>query len=120
MNHFFLSLAQATDGATSAGAAPAGGFGLMQFLPFIIIIAIFYFLMIRPQQRREKERKQMIEELCAGKRVLFAGGLIGTITEAKKSTFMVQVAPNTHLEIARGAVLRVIADGETPSLDEQR
>ena len=103
----------------AAAAAPKNG-GIMMIAYFAIIIAIFYFMMIRPQQRREKERRKMIDELCAGQRVLFAGGLIGTITEAKASTFIIQVAPNTHIEVARGAVARIIKDGETPSMDEQK
>ncbi len=93
----------------------AGGFA--SFLPIILIFAIFYFILIRPQQRKEKERKQQINELRAGAKILFAGGLIGKITEVKESTFMVEIAPNTIIEIARGAVLRTIKDGETPSVE---
>ncbi len=103
----------------AAPAAPKGG-SMMMIAYFAVIIAIFYFMMIRPQQRREKERRAMIEQLVAGQRVLFAGGLIGTITEAKASTFMIQIAPNTHVEVARAAVVRVIRDGETPVLDDQK
>jgi preprotein translocase subunit YajC len=93
------------------------GGGFTAFLPIIIIFAIFYFILIRPQQRKEKERKQQINELRAGAKILFAGGLIGTIAEVKESTFMVEIAPNTIIEIARGAVLRTIKDGETPSVE---
>lgn len=96
-------------------AQSAGGFA--SFLPIIIIFAIFYFILIRPQQRKEKERKQQINELRAGAKILFAGGLIGTIAEVKESTFMVEIAPNTVIEIARGAVLRTIKEGEAPSVE---
>ena len=101
--------------AAQPPAQPGGGFA--SFLPIIIIFAIFYFILIRPQQRKEKERKQQINELRAGAKILFAGGLIGTIAEVKESTFMVEIAPNTIIEIARGAVLRTIKDGETPSVE---
>ena len=104
-------------------AAPAPGQGpggLVSFLPFILIIAIFYFMMIRPQQRKEKERKKQIEELRAGARILFAGGLIGRITEARESTFKVEVADGVEIEIARGAVIRPLKDGEAVSVDETR
>ncbi|MGI6495221.1 MAG: preprotein translocase subunit YajC [Kiritimatiellia bacterium] len=119
MNPMFLILPLADAAASPAAGQPAGN-PLVTFLPFVIIIAIFYFMMIRPQNRREKERRKMIEELRAGQRVLFAGGLIGTIAEAKKATFMIQIAPHTNVEVARGAVTRVIQEGETPSLDEPR
>ena len=100
-------------------AAPAQG-GLGMFLPFILIIAIFYFMMIRPQQRKEKERKKQIEELRAGARILFAGGLIGRITEARETTFKVEVANGVEIEIARGAVIRPLKDGEAVSVDDAR
>ncbi len=112
---YFLSttlLAQA-----QAPVGPGGGLGMM--LPFVLIIAIFYFMFIRPQSRKEKERKKQIESLRAGARILFGGGLIGTITEAKESTFMVEIAPDVNVEIARGAVLKVLAEGEKASLDER-
>ena len=102
-------------------AAPAQGQGgLGMLLPFVLIIAIFYFMMIRPQQRREKERKKQIEELRAGARILFAGGLIGRITEARESTFKVEVADGVEIEIARGAVIRPLKDGEAVSVDDAR
>lgn len=72
--------------------------------PFILLFGIFYFLMIRPQQRKEKERQKMIAELRAGRRVSFAGGLIGTIVEAKEETFVIEICPGTTVEVARGAV----------------
>lgn len=93
------------------------GGGLEAFLPIILIFAIFYFILIRPQQRKEKERKKQINELRAGAKILFAGGLIGKIAEVKESTFMVEIAPNTIIEIARGAVLRTISEGEIPSIE---
>ena len=105
--------------AQQAAPAPGQG-GLGMFLPFILIIAIFYFMMIRPQQRREKERKKQIEELRAGARILFAGGLIGRITEARESTFKVEVADGVEIEIARGAVIRPLKDGEAVSVDDAR
>ena len=99
--------------------APAPG-GFVSFLPFILIIAIFYFMMIRPQQRKEKERKKQIEELRAGARILFAGGIIGRIVEARETTFKVEVADGVAIEIARGAVIRPLKDGEAVSVDDAR
>ncbi|MGI5867946.1 MAG: preprotein translocase subunit YajC [Kiritimatiellia bacterium] len=121
----FLAQAPAQTAATTAqpaapGAAPtdapapAGG-GFTGLLPFILIFAIFYFIMIRPAQRKEKERKQQISELRAGTKILFAGGFIGTIVEVKDATFRVEVADDVVVEIARGAVQRALKDDETPA-----
>ena len=98
-----------------AGAPPAqqgGGFGM--FVPMLLIFAIFYFMMIRPQQRKEKERRQMIQELRAGAKVVFAGGFIGTIVEAKEKTFKIEIAGDVVVEVARAAVQGLAAD-ETPA-----
>lgn len=95
----------------AAPAAPqAGGFGMM--VPMLLILAIFYFMMIRPQQRKEKERRKMIEELRAGAKIVFAGGLMGTIQEATEKTFKVEICPGTTVEIARGCVSGVVSAEE--------
>ncbi len=107
------------DAAAPAAAQPQSG-GMGMLVPMLLIFAIFYFMMIRPQQRKEKERKKEIEALRAGARILFAGGLIGTIVEAKESTFRVEISDGVVIEIARGAVLRTLKDGEVASLDDAR
>ena len=92
-------------------AAPAqqpGGMGML--VPMLLIFAIFYFMMIRPQQRKEKERRKMIDNLRAGAKVVFAGGLMGTITEAAEKTFKVEIAPGTVIEIARESVSGVVPE----------
>ena len=73
---FFISSAWAQ-------AAPAGQQGgLMSFLPLILIFAVFYFLLIRPQSKRAKEHRQMVSELAAGSEVITSGGLLGKVVEA--------------------------------------
>jgi preprotein translocase subunit YajC len=101
------------DAAPAAPAAPAattqqpgGGMGMM--VPMLLILAIFYFMMIRPQQRKEKERRKMIEELRAGAKIVFAGGLMGTIQEATEKTFKVELCPGVSVEIARSCVSGVV------------
>ena len=84
--------------------------GLGMFVPMLIIFALFYFLMIKPQQRKEKERRKMISELRAGSRVLFAGGLLGTIVEAKERTFKIEIAGDVVIEVARNAVQGLAAE----------
>ena len=103
------------DAAAAAPAAPAatpqpagGGMGMM--VPMLLILAIFYFMMIRPQQRKEKERRKMIEELRAGARVLFSGGMIGKIVEAKEKTFKIEIAGDVIVEVLRSAVQDVIPE----------
>ena len=95
------------DGTASATPAPNP---LLQFLPFILIFAILYFMMIRPQQRKEKERRKMIEQLRAGAKVIFAGGILGTIVEAKEKTFKIEIAGDVVIEVARAAVQTVIEE----------
>ena len=95
--------------AAPAAAQPAGG-GMSMMIPMLLILAIFYFMMIRPQQRKEKERRKMIEELRAGAKIVFAGGLMGTIQEATEKTFKVEIAPGTVIEIARSSVSGVVTE----------
>ncbi|MBO5751154.1 MAG: preprotein translocase subunit YajC [Kiritimatiellae bacterium] len=97
--------------APAANAQPAGG-GMGMMVPMLLILGIFYFMMIRPQQRKEKERRKMIEELRAGAKIIFAGGLMGTIQEATEKTFKVEICPGTTVEIARACVTGVVNEGE--------
>ena len=105
-------------GYVLAQAESTGGSSLLQFAPFLLIIGIFYFMMIRPQQRKERERKKMIEELVSGQRVMFGGGILGTIKEAREHTFLIEVADGVVIEVARGAVARVLKEGEIASVEE--
>jgi len=107
MNAMIL-FAQAAQEAAKPAAAQGGGMGML--VPMLLIFAIFYFMMIRPQQRKEKERRKMIEELRAGARVVFAGGFIGTIREAKEKTFVIEIAPGVSVEVARSSVAGVAED----------
>jgi preprotein translocase subunit YajC len=101
MNSMIL-FAQAAQEAAKPAAQQGGGMGML--VPMLLIFAIFYFMMIRPQQRKEKERRKMIEELRAGAKVVFAGGFIGTIKEAKERTFIIEIAPGVSVEVARASV----------------
>ena len=107
MNAMIL-FAQAAQEAAKPTAQQGGGMGML--VPMLLIFAIFYFMMIRPQQRKEKERRKMIDELRAGARVVFAGGLIGTIKEVKDKTFMIEIANGVSVEVARSAVAGVAED----------
>ena len=80
--------------------------GLAQLLPIFLIIGIFYFLLIRPQQRRQRQLQDTIAGLKIGDRVITTGGVIGVITmvREKESTFLIRSADKTILEIARSAI----------------
>lgn len=80
-----------------------------------LLLGIFYVIAIRPQRRREKERQNMIGSLKTGDRVMFAGGLIGTIANVKDSTFIVRIADKVKIEISRGAVTHQLEKGEAPA-----
>jgi len=109
MNTSILTLAM---GAPTGGTGAGNGGGLTMFLPMILIFGIFYFMLIRPQQRKEKERKKMIDEIKSGDRVVFAGGLLGTVTNLKEQTLVIRIADNVKIEVARSSVLRLLDKGE--------
>lgn len=109
---FVLTMAQAP-------APGGGGLGGM-FVPMAIVFAIFYFMLLRPQQRKEKERKQMINSLKTGTKVIFGGGMIGTVTNVKEHTFVVKIADNVKVEVVRGAVSRVLEKGEKATDEEEK
>ncbi len=104
---------QPADGAAQAPVQPQQGALGGMMIPMLLMLAIFYFMMIRPQQRKEKERRKMIEELRAGAKVVFAGGIVGTIVEATEKTFKVETAPGTQMEILRSCVQGAVgSEGE--------
>ena len=111
--------ATTTSTATTEGqAAPAGASrpegALSGLMMPILLIAIFYFMFLRPQQRKEKERRKMIEQLRTGARVVFAGGLVGVIKEAKEKTFVIECADGACVEALRSCV-QGVDDTTTPA-----
>jgi preprotein translocase subunit YajC len=96
-----------TSTTSPAPAAPAAGGGLnsvLGFLPIILIFAVLYFLMILPQQRRQKKHAQMLEQIKRGDRVVFGSGIHGIVSNVREHTFLVKVAENTELEVDKSAV----------------
>jgi preprotein translocase subunit YajC len=73
-------------------------------LPILLIIAVFYMLLIRPQQKRQRELQQTISELKAGDRIVTTGGVIGTITTIRDTSFLIRSADKSILEISRTAI----------------
>ncbi len=82
-----------------------GGLGALGgLLPMLLIIAVFYMLLIRPQQKRQRQLQETISQLKIGDRVVTTGGVIGTITTVKDTSFLIRSAEKSILEIARSAV----------------
>ena len=82
---------------------------LVTMLPFVLMFVILYLLIIRPQQKKQKDHQRMIDELKKGDRVVTSGGVHGTITgiKDKEDILMVQVAKDVQIEVSRGSISRV-------------
>ena len=88
-----------------AGGAPAAGGGFIGFLPIVVLIPVLYFLMIRPQQKRQKQWAEMLGSIKAGDKVTTAGGIRGVILSIKDETIIIRVAPDgIKLEVAKNAI----------------
>ena len=85
--------------------------GLIQFLPLLLIVAIFYFLILRPQQRRQRQLQETIANLKIGDRIVTTGGVIGIITTVRDTSFLIRSADKSILEIARTAVAGIDEEG---------
>ena len=103
--------------AQAAGGAPAGGDpGLIGFLPIILMFVLLYFLMIRPQMKRAKETKAMIEALQKGDEVVTAGGVLGRITRISDAYISLEIAPNTEINVQKASVQVLLPKGTLKSL----
>ncbi len=109
---FLQTLAMAAPVAADGGGTASGS--PLQFVPIVLMVAIFYFVMIRPQRRREKERKAMISAVKAGERVLLTSGIIGEVATVKEKTLLVKIAEKTKIEVLKSAVSQIIEKGDTP------
>ena len=97
--------------AQTAGGLAGSGFEM--FLPFILIIVIFYFLLWRPQQKKMKQHKEMLGSLKRGDRVITGGGIIGRVARVEgDSELIVEIAPEVRVRVARGTIAEVIVKGE--------
>jgi len=104
---FFISNAYAQDAAASGG--------LMSFLPLIVIFAVFYFMLIRPQMKRSKEHRNLVAGLTKGDEVVTNGGVLGRITDVSESFVTLEIADNTQVKLQRQAVANVMPKGTIKS-----
>ncbi len=90
----------------------SGGGGLMAFLPLILIFVIMYVLIIRPQQKKQKELQRMLDSLKKGDKIVTSGGIHGQIVgiKEKEQTLIVKVDDNVKIELSRAAVARILGE----------
>jgi preprotein translocase subunit YajC len=99
------AFAQTADGA---GGSPSS---LLTLAPLVLMFVVLYFIMIRPQMKKQKEHKQMIEALQKGDEVVVGGGLVGRVSKLGESFLHVEVANGVELQVQRGAVVQVLPKG---------
>ena len=104
---FFISNAYAQDAAAQGG--------LLSFLPLIVIFAVFYFMLIRPQMKRAKEHKQLVSQLGKGDEVITNGGILGKITDVSDAFVTLELAENVKIKVQRQAVANIMPKGTIKS-----
>ncbi len=97
--------------AQAAGSAPAPESSLLSLLPLVAMFVVLYFIMIRPQMKRQKEHKAMLDALAKGDEVVTAGGVLGRITKIGDSIVHVEVASGLELQVQRASVAQVLPKG---------
>ncbi len=101
--------------AQTAPAAAASGGGiessLMSMLPLVLMFVVLYFVMIRPQMKKQKEHRSMIDALAKGDEIVTAGGLIGKVSKLGESYVSVELAPGVEVQAQRSAVVQVLPKG---------
>ena len=103
--------------AYAQAAAPGGDAGgFMGLLPIVLMFVLLYFLMIRPQMKRAKEHKQMVEALQKGDEVVTSGGVVGRISEMGEAYVTLEIAPNVEISVQRGSVQTLLPKGTLKSL----
>jgi len=93
------------------GGNPSGeqqGNPIVSFLPFIFILLILYFLMIRPQKKKQKEHQEMVSSLAKGDKIVTAGGLHGTVQNTKEKSVILKISDNAKVEVERTAISSVV------------
>lgn len=106
----FISSAYAQASGASSGS------DIMTFLPMILIVVVFYFLLIRPQQKRAKETKAMLQALQKGDEVVTAGGVVGKITKLSDAYANIEIADNVEVTVQRSAISLLLPKGTLKSL----
>ncbi len=99
-------------GATGGGAESS----LMSFLPLILMFAVLYFIMIRPQMKRQKEHRNMLAAMAKGDEVVTSGGMVGKVTKVGEAYVGVEIAEGTEITVQKSAVTTILPKGTIKSL----
>lgn len=110
----FISNAYAQAAPAAANAGLMGN--LSTFLPLILMFVVMYFLMIRPQQKRAKEQKQMMDALTKGDEVVTAGGILGKVSKVNDTYVTIEVAANTEIVVQKHSITTLLPKGTLKSL----
>ena len=110
MTNFFANLPMLL-GSSEIGASGGSGQMVTTFVTFGLVILIFYFLIIRPQNKKQKEAKKMLSALKKGDKVVSIGGIHGTVVSVKEQSTVVKVDDNTKLEFSKSAISSVVSEG---------
>jgi preprotein translocase subunit YajC len=94
--------------AYAQAGAPAG-FDLISLMPLLLIFVVFYFLLIRPQQKKMKQHRELISALKRGDRVLTAGGIIGSVVKVEDAELLVEIAKEVRVRVARSTISDVLS-----------
>ncbi|MCH4090292.1 preprotein translocase subunit YajC [Acetobacter sp.] len=115
MSDFLISPAY----AQAAGGAGGGLGGMYQLLPYALVFVIFYFMMIRPQQQKQKKLKESLQNMRRGDRIVTSGGIIGVVRKAspEMDEIDVEIAPNVTVKVLRSTVSTVLSSVEKPAND---
>lgn len=108
-----ISLPEILAQTTAPGGQPQPS-AFWQFMPMILLFAAMYFLMIAPQRKKQKQHEQMLKSLESGDEIMTNGGIFGVITNVKEDRFVVRIADNTKIEIAKGFVQAVLSKKSAP------
>jgi preprotein translocase subunit YajC len=101
-------------GSGGGGAGGQGG-GFSAFVPLILMFAIFYFLLIRPQQKKAKQHKLLLSSIKKGDKIVSSGGLHGTVTGLTEEVITVEIAPKVRVKVSRGSVAGIMGKPEPPA-----
>jgi preprotein translocase subunit YajC len=103
---FFISSAYA-----QAATGAAGGQGIIAFLPFVVILVVFYFLLVRPQNKRAKEQREMLSKIAAGDEVATTGGVLGKVIEVGEQFLTLEIAAGVNVKLQKHQVAQLLPKG---------
>jgi preprotein translocase subunit YajC len=104
-----------SDALAQTPSSPLGG-DLMAFLPMVLIFVVFYFLLIRPQQKKAKEHRAMLEALQKGDEVVTAGGVVGRVAKLTDQYAAIEIAPSVEINVQRSAIAQLLPKGTIKAL----